>query len=212
MDSSCRNVCAPHGRRISFSRSSVIWENFLVLLLNYFSAFPLICWIIILICMYFPGLRSQAHFLAVSELDYRLQLELGYIPLSHCSPLYFCQRDLGGKHLNQKERVCDTAGVQRKVISRPWNLKMLSDVSFIWVAEAELCFHVCFWLVNIWAVFSDWNVLSLSRVAHLKVKDERPPHWNLECFFSFTHACVWLVFLLENPTGREEADYLFIDV
>lgn len=31
--------------------------------------FPLICRIIILICMYLPGLLSQAHFLAVSELD-----------------------------------------------------------------------------------------------------------------------------------------------
>lgn len=55
--------------------------------------------------------------------------------------------------------------------------------------------------------------MSLSCVAHFESyrREASVVVGNFECF-SFTHACVWLLFLLVNPAGREQADYLFIDV
>lgn len=74
------------------------------------------------------------------------------------------------------------------------------DICYIWLLRRA------FLLVNICAV-------SLSCVAHLKVKKERSRRsQEFLVPFSFTHSCVWLLFLLVNPKGHEQTDYLFIDV
>lgn len=90
-------VCAAQARWVwDWSLDPCYLGEFSGLIIKLLLIFLLICGIIILICMYLPGLLSQAHILAVSEPDQRLQLELGYISLSYCSPLCFCQRDVGG--------------------------------------------------------------------------------------------------------------------
>lgn len=101
------------------------------------------------------------------------------------------------KHLNQNEPICDTVAVQLKVISCPQFLKSLPgmicvspDIYNIWLvwrvcfawehlfSEANLCFFPCF-------------------PSHRKVASR-----NWSAFL--LHACVWLLFLLVNPTGRKK--------
>lgn len=163
-------VCAVQTRWVlDWSLDPCYLGEFSGLIIKLVFIFPLICRIIILICMYLPGLLSQAHFLAVSELDQRLQLELGYILLSYCSPLCFCQREAEGKHLNQNEPICDTAGVQLKVISCPSVhsiLKFCLDCSAC--PQISTISDQYFLLVNICSLIQT----SLPCVAHLKVTEE----------------------------------------
>lgn len=66
----CVCVCAVQARWVlDWSLDPCYLGEFSGLIIKLVFIFPLICRIIILICMYLPGLLSQAHFLAVSELD-----------------------------------------------------------------------------------------------------------------------------------------------
>lgn len=63
-------VCTVRARWVlDWSLDPCYLGEFSGLIIKLVFIFPLICRIIILICMYLLGLLSQAHFLAVSELD-----------------------------------------------------------------------------------------------------------------------------------------------